>query len=163
MPRMTMPNWIAGLAISFALFAGTAHAQTVTQYGGQGIPVTDAATFSQSIALEISRGRMQPVRRALQQMLSTEQLNTDVEASIITFERWLGDAPSQEITKLEDVSLAGTLRRIYYLNTFQGRLVFTRFDFVRTHDGWMLSGLTFGSSWNNVNANPLSPGWTVTQ
>jgi hypothetical protein len=162
MPRMTMPSWIAAFAISVALFAGAAHAQSVAQYGGQGLPVTDPAEFSQSIALEITRDRMQPVRRALQQMLGAEQLNTDMEASLITFERWLGNSPSEEVTKLEDISLAGTLRRIYYLNTFEGKLVFTRYDFVRTQRGWVLSGITFGSSWNSISANPLSPGWTVT-
>jgi hypothetical protein len=149
--------------MSFVLFAGSAHAQTAAQYGGQGIPVTDPAAFSQSIALEISRDQMRPLRRTLQQLLGAEQLNSDVEVSIVTFERWLGDARSEEVTKLEDISLAGTLRRIYYLNTFTGKLVFTRYDFVRMPGGWILSGVTFGSSWNSVNANTISPGWTATQ
>jgi|CXWL01.1.fsa_nt_gi hypothetical protein len=160
---MTLSKWLAALTLSIALFAGAARAQTTTQYGGQGIPVTDPATFSQSVALETSRDGMTALRRTLQRMLGTERLNSDIEVSIVTLERWLADAPSQEITKLEDVSLAGTLRRIYYLNTFEGRLIFTRYDFTRTPSGWMLTGLTFGSSWNTVNANPLTPGWTVTQ
>lgn len=163
MPLMTPPKWIAALALSFLLLTGAAYAQSPLQTGGQGIPVTDPATFSQSIALEMTRDHMQPLRRTMQQMLGTEQLNSDIEASIITLERWLADAPSEEVTKLEDIQLAGTLRRIYYLNAYTGRLIFTRYDFVRTPGGWLLTGVNFGSSWNGVNANTLSPGWQVTQ
>lgn len=158
-----MRQWIGAVLFGWTLACGAAHAQQAMQYAGQGVPVTDPATYSQSIAHEISRDRMQPIRRAMRQMLGVTELSADLEVGITQMERFLGEANGTEIVKLEDVSLAGALRRIYYLNSFPGKFLFTRFDFTRGSDGWVLTGITFGNSWNNVNANPVTPGWTVTQ
>lgn len=155
-----MSKLLGALLFFWTLGCGAAHAQI--QYSGQGVPVTDPATFSQSIAHEISRDRMAPIRRTMVQMLGVNQLSADVEVGVTNMERFLGDLNGTEIVKLEDISLAGAVRRIYYLNTFPGRFLFTRYDFTRDPNGWVLTGITFGSSWNSVNANPTTPGWTVT-
>lgn len=155
-----MLKWVGPILFFLALACGTANAQT--QYVAQGLPVTDPADFSQSLALRVSRDQMEPLRQTMRQMLGAAELSTDLEVNITQMERSIGDAPGTEVVKLEDISLAGALRRIYYLNSFPGKFLFTRYDFIRGPDGWVLSGVTFGSTWNSVNANPVTPGWTVT-
>lgn len=158
-----MSNLLRAVALFWSLTLSCAYAQVPTQYSGQGLPVNDPAAFTQSIAISMSRDRMEPIRRTMQQMLGVTQLSADLEVNITHMERFLGSQAGSEVVKLEDVSLAGALRRIYYMNSFPGTFLFTRWDYTRGADGWVLTGITFGNSWNSVNANPLTPSWTVTQ
>lgn len=153
--------WFSALAVSWALLCAPVHAQT--QYAGQGIPVTDPDRFAATLAQQVMRDRMTPLRRTLLQMLGTAELSADLEVAFSQMERFLGTTAGAQPIELEDISLAGTLRRIYYLNPFGNSFLFTRYDFIRGPDGWVLTGITFGTSWNQVNATPVTPGWTVTQ
>jgi hypothetical protein len=92
-------------------------------------------------------------------MANGAPLDVQVEASLTAFERYLENEVADRYGELEDMTLGGAIRRIYYLHTFNGRFLFTRYDFIRGSDGWMLSALTFGSSWAMV-ATQSSPGWT---
>ncbi|MBC7769615.1 MAG: hypothetical protein H7124_12610 [Phycisphaerales bacterium] len=158
-----MARLLQAMVLSWALAIGAAQAQNATQYSSRGLSINDPAAFTQSVALSMSRDRMEPIRRTMQEMLGVGQLSADLEVNITHMERYLGDQAGTEVVKLEDVSLAGALRRIYYMNSYPNSFLFTRWDFTRGADGWVLTGITFGSSWNSVNANPVTPGWTVTR
>lgn len=143
-----------------ALCLGALASPASAQNYGQGIPVADPDAYAANIALRISRERMAPIREIFQQMLSAEVLDPTNETAVVTYERYLDGMTIDQFSELEDVALNNTLRRIYYLHSFNGRYLFTRFDFIRDSRGWALTALSFGSSYQMVAAQS-SPGWVL--
>lgn len=144
------------IALCFGALASPADAQNY----GQGIPVADPDAYAANIALRISRERMAPIRDVFQQMMGAQPIDPTNEAVVVTYERYLDGLTIDQFTELEDAALNNTLRRIYYVHSFNGRYLFTRFDFIRDSRGWHLTSLAFGSSWQMV-ATQSSPGWTL--
>jgi hypothetical protein len=103
---------------------------------------------------------MAPIRQVFQQLLGSEVLDPTSETAVVTYERYLEGMTIDQFSELEDAALNNTIRRIYYLHSFNGRYLFTRFDFIRDSRGWNLTGISFGSSWQLVAAQS-SPGWVV--
>jgi hypothetical protein len=123
------------------------------------IAVTDPDAYATALSNSIAHNRMEPIRETFSRMMSGGQLDVQTEASVTAFERYLEGQTADRYGELEDMTLGGSIRRIYWLHTFDGRFLFTRYDFIRGSEGWMLSGLTFGSTWASV-ATASSPGWT---
>lgn len=144
------------VALCLSALAGPAYAQNY----GQAIPVTGPDAYAASIALSISRERMAPIRQVFQQLLGSEVLDPTSETAVVTYERYLEGMTIDQFSELDDAALNNTIRRIYYLHSFNGRYLFTRFDFIRDSRGWNLTGISFGSSWQLV-ATQSSPGWVV--
>ena len=142
------------VALCLSALAGAAQAQTY----GQGVPVTDPDAYAANLALRISRERMAPIREVFLQFLGADVLDPTNEAAVVTYERFLEGMAIDQFSEIEDAALSNTIRRIYYLHSFSGRYLFTRYDFVRDSRGWNLTGVSFGSSWQQV-AGQSSPGW----
>lgn len=138
-------------------FAAPAGAQTA-----QSIPVTDPAQFATSLANRIATGGMEPIRETIRQMYNGGDLDVQNEAAITAYVRYLESHNADRFSKLEDMTLGDAIRRIYYLHSFGGRLLFTRLDFALTGSGWLLTAISYGSSWSQV-ATPSSPGWTPSE
>jgi hypothetical protein len=87
-----------------------------------------------------------------------------METALTTYERAIERRPPLHWAKVEDVSLSGQMRRIYYVHVFnESTILYTRFEFLNLGErGWALARLSFGSSWENI-AGDFSPGWRPTQ
>ncbi|HWA01767.1 MAG TPA: hypothetical protein VG841_15775 [Caulobacterales bacterium] len=150
-----LTRWIRCLAAAFLLFASPARADE-----HQGIPTPDPAAFTFRISQQVAHERMEPIRRTMEEIVK-RPIPPETSVPLAQMAQILGTRDADQITKLDDVSLANTLRSIYYFHNFGDTRLFTRYDFTRESSGWTLTAVSFATSWRDV-ALPVTPGWTET-
>jgi len=125
------------------------------------LPASDPRAFADDIAARVANEGMAPISDVLRRM-SPESL-AQSQPVITTFEGAIGGDPALNWQRVEDVTLSGMLRRIYYIHVFEGTVLFTRFDFVNAGArGWYMSSIFFGSTWDNVSSG-LTPSFIPTR
>lgn len=128
------------------------------------ITTDDPATYSQQLADRVTTDGVAALRPALAQIYSIQvqvpngsvQLPPQVEAQFTTMQGLIAGRHAVVAQKLDDITLANTLRSIYYYHYFGGNLwVFTRFDFARIADGqWALSYMLWSGDQNSIGISP---------
>lgn len=126
------------------------------------ITVADPGSYVATVARQMQTEGMQPLRATFAQIASDSsgRLSPEIEANIVVYERAIEHRPARLYRLLDDVTLADTVRHIYYYHYFGGNAwLFTRFEFVRISDQrWALSGLSFTSDWRTI-ALVTTPGF----
>ncbi|PZO52373.1 MAG: hypothetical protein DCF16_09610 [Alphaproteobacteria bacterium] len=147
------------LAAPFALSSPSA-----AQTSPNTITTDDPAAYSQQLADRVTTDGVAALRPVLTQIYSIQvrvpngsvQLPPQVEAQFSTMQGLIAGRRAVVVQKLDDVTLANTLRSIYYYYYFGDNLwVFTRFDFARVADGqWALSYLVWSGDQNAIGISP---------
>lgn len=110
--------------------------------------------------MRVGREGTLPYRELLQQMQPTAIAQNEMVLN--TLDSGIRGREALLSRKLDDVIIADSFRRVYYLHAFEGAVVFTRLDFVNFGPrGWHVSAVFFGSTWENVAAG-LTPGFQPT-
>lgn len=158
MSKLFVLVW-ALLVSPFALSSPSA-AQTVQNT----ITTDDPAAYSQQLADRITTDGVAALRPVLAQIYSIQvrvpngavQLPPQAEAQFATMQGLIAGRHAVVAQKLDDVTLANTLRSIYYYHYYGENLwVFTRFDFARVgNNQWALSYLLWSADQNSLGISP---------
>jgi hypothetical protein len=156
-------------AVLYALAAFAA--MTLAPFRADAAPdvVTDnPAAYAAAMADAMVLTGMRPLREAFRELLAPngEALPANIETTLLTYERAVGQSTAHVSRVIEDVVLADTVRSIYLYHYFGGNnWVFTRLDFSAIGEGrWALTGLTFADRWSNIvlattpGFRPAAPG-----
>jgi hypothetical protein len=126
------------------------------------ITIADPASYVATVARQMQTEGMQPLRATFAQIASDSsgRLSPEIDANIVVYERAIEHRPARLYRLLDDVTLADTVRHIYYYHYFGANAwLFTRFEFVRISDQrWALSGISFTSDWRTI-ALVTTPGF----
>lgn len=79
-------------------------------------------------------------------------LPTNIESTLLVYERAIGSATAQISRVIEDITLGEATRTIYIYHYFGNNLwLFTRLDFYFMGDGrWALGSLAFADQWASI-------------
>jgi len=147
------------IAALFVIFFSPAKADA---QAGVFVPVEEPGAYADALSHSITRDGMAPLRTVFGQINNGNMFTPQLEAAIVTFERSMEGHVVDRVAKLDDVTLGGAYRSIYYMHVYETFILFTRCDFIHAGDrGWQLATLSFASSWSQV-ALPTSAGWRST-
>lgn len=123
------------------------------------IVTPNPVAYVEDVSTVMSRTGVRPLRDIYMQIY-TGSLPANVEGSLVTYERAIGDKQSILSRVVEVTSLADTFTSVYTYNYYGANAwIFTRFDFVRISDSeWALSAVAFSSEWSYV-AVQTTPGF----
>ena len=151
---------LATFALPSVAMAQNAVAKTIT--------TPDPGAYSQQLADRIATDGVAALRPVLTQLYAIQvhvpaasaQLPPQYEAQFTTMQSVIAGRHATINRKLDDVTLADTLRSIFYYDYFGDNVwIFTRFDFVRVGDNrWAVSLVLWGGDESVVGIAP-APGF----
>jgi hypothetical protein len=142
---------LAVIALAFVVLAPSG-------VSAQPIVTSDPGRYAAELSNNMAVGGVGPLRGLYVSMFPGASLPTNIEATLLTYERAITSPRAMEAGIVEDVSLSNRYRSVYLCHYYGTNLwVFTRVDFVRiSPTEWALTAAAFGSEWSSV-AQVMTP------
>ncbi len=151
--------------IATLIAASIAPAAAAQQNGATSvIIVADPDAYARQIADQMSTQGTDALRPVMLELYANQihvpvasaQMPPQYQAQFTTMQTLVAGRHASITQKLSDVSLAGTLRSIFYYHYYGDNIwVFTRFDFVRIANGrWGVSLVLWGGDESVVGISP---------